>query len=115
MVFIGDKNQELKQQIMDALRKAGFRVSISRVPGLRGISAENICNRCKSGKGVQLEISRGLREKMYESIDRRSMRKKTGIFDKFVDSIRMAVRFYNAITHCYCAPKSITFPSRMRK
>ena len=93
MVFIGGKNQELKQKIMYALRLAGFKAVISEVPGLRGISCENICNRCKSGKGVQLEISRGLREKMFDNIDRRSLRKKTKVFYKFVNTIKEALLF----------------------
>jgi len=94
LVFIGGKNEELKQKIIYALRTAGFRAVISEVPGLRGISPENICNRCKSGKGVQLEISRGLREKMFISIDRRSLRKKTEVFYKFVNTIKEVILFF---------------------
>lgn len=98
IVFIGGKNQELKQKIMCALKTAGVRAVISEVPGLRGISPENICNKCKSGKGVQLEISRGLREKMYDNIDRRSLRKKTGLFYKFVNTIKETMLFFNVKT-----------------
>ena len=83
---------------MHALRTAGFRAVISEVPGLRGIKSQNICNRCKSGKGVQLEISRGLREKMIENIDRRSLRKKTNIFYDFVNTIKKALLFFNTKT-----------------
>ncbi|WP_291463662.1 poly-gamma-glutamate hydrolase family protein [Desulfobacula sp.] len=92
MVFIGGNDQKLKQKIMYALRTAGFGAVISDVPGLRGISPENICNRCKSGKGVQLEISRGLREKMFDGLVRRSLRKKTKVFYKFVNTIKKALR-----------------------
>jgi len=91
IVFIGGKNKEYKQKIMQALHTAGFKAVISDVPGLRGISPENICNRCTSGKGVQLEISRGLREKMLDNIDRRSWRKKTDFFYKFVNAINKAI------------------------
>ena len=87
-VFIGGKNQELKQKIMHALRSAGFRAVICEAPRLRGISPENICNRCKSGKGVQLEISRGLRESMFDNLDRRSLKMKTKVFYKFVNTIK---------------------------
>lgn len=91
MVFIGGRNKALGQKIMAALRSAGFNAVISDVPGLRGISPENICNRCKSGKGVQLEISRGLREKMFANLNRRSFRKKSKVFYKFVRAIREAL------------------------
>lgn len=88
MVLIGGKNKELKQKIMHALRRVGFRAVISEVPGLRGIKSENICNRCKSEKGVQLEISRGLREKMFKNIDPLAMGKKTNVFYDNVAGVR---------------------------
>lgn len=95
IVFIGGKNNELKQKIMYALKTAGLKSVISELPGLRGISPENICNRCKSGKGVQLEISRGLREKMFDNLDQRSLRKKREDFYKFVNAIKEAILFFN--------------------
>lgn len=93
MIFIGGKNQELKLKMMRTIKLSGLRAVISEVPGLRGISSENICNRCKSGKGVQLEISRGLREEMFGNINRRSFRKKTKVFYKFVNTIKDALLF----------------------
>jgi phage replication-related protein YjqB (UPF0714/DUF867 family) len=90
-VHIGGKNQALKQKIMHALQAAGFEAGIDDMPGLLGKRSENICNRCKSGKGVQLEISRGLREKMFDSLDHRSLRKKTILFYQFVNAIREAL------------------------
>jgi len=98
MVFIGGKNDELKKQIMCALKRAGFCAVISELPLLRGISPDNICNKCKSGKGVQLEISRGLREKMFDNLDRRSWRKKTEVFYKFVNTLKESIRLFNAET-----------------
>lgn len=88
MVFVGGRNQHLKQKLVAALKAAGFEASISELPWLRGISPLNICNRCGSGRGVQLEISRGLREKMFDDIARRSLRKKTKVFYKFVNAIK---------------------------
>ncbi|WP_373500821.1 poly-gamma-glutamate hydrolase family protein [Desulfococcus sp.] len=96
MVFIGGRHQALKQKIRDALRGAGFRATVDEVPGLRGIHPDNICNRCKVGKGVQLEISRGLREKMFEKLDQRSSRRKTKMFDAFVDAVKGALAAYEA-------------------
>ncbi len=97
MVFIGGKNETLKEKIMYALRAAGFSAVISEVPGLRGISPENICNRCSSGKGVQLEISRGLREKMFDNLSRRSFRKRTNFFYEFVNSIKDSIMSSNVV------------------
>ena len=88
IVHIGGKNQELKQEILRALRSAGFNAVMSEIPGLQGSKSENICNRCKSGKGVQLEISRGLRKKLFDNLDHRLLRKKTIVFYEFVDALK---------------------------
>jgi len=91
IIYIGGRNQELKEKIMYSLRKAGFEAVITDVPGLRGIKPENICNRCRSGKGVQLEISRGLREKMFDHLDHRSLRNKTILFYQFINALKGAL------------------------
>jgi len=88
MVHIGGKHEVLKQKIRDALNASGFHAELTDLPGLRGISPENICNRCKSGKGVQLEIPRGLREKLFDQLDHRLLRKKTILFYQFVNTLR---------------------------
>ena len=91
IVFVGGKDRELREKVISSLQSAGFVAVVSAVPGQRGINDENICNRCKSGKGVQLEISRGLRDKMYEGLDRRSKRKRAPLFYAFVQCLRMAL------------------------
>ena len=88
IVHIGGRNQDLKQEMLNALRSAGFNAVICEIPGLRGINPENICNRCKSGQGVQLEISRGLREKLFDNLDCGPIRKKTILFYKFVNILK---------------------------
>jgi len=88
VVYLGGKNDGLNEKMMGALRKAGFNVKNSKIPGLRGVSLENICNRCHSRQGVQLELSRGLRERMIHHLDFRSLRKKTEVFDRFVVAVR---------------------------
>jgi phage replication-related protein YjqB (UPF0714/DUF867 family) len=91
IVFIGGKNRTLMQNMMRALKASGFTADICKEEGLAGISAENICNRCRSRQGVQLEISRGLREKMFDRLDRRSLRKKTPAFYRFVETVRKTI------------------------
>jgi len=94
IVHIGGTNQELKQTMMNALRSAGFDAMISEIPGLRGIKPENICNRCKTRKGVQLEISRGLRETLFENLQHRSLRKKTIVFYQFVKVLKESLLLF---------------------
>jgi len=92
MVFVGGRNQNLKEKICYALGKAGFNSEISEKAGLHGQHHENICNRCLSGEGVQLEISRGLREKMFDNLGRRSLRKRNKLFFDFVETLRETLR-----------------------
>lgn len=95
MVLVGGRHQELKQKIVAGLRHAGFAAEISTLKGYRGSRPENICNRCRGEKGVQLEISRGLREKMFSNLGRRSLRGKTRLFYKFVNQIRKSIKTFN--------------------
>ena len=94
IVHIGGTNQELKQTMMNALRSAGFDAMISEIPGLRGIKPENICNRCKTRKGVQLEIYRGLRGTLFENLQHRSLRKKTIVFYQFVKVLKESLLLF---------------------
>ncbi len=88
MVHVGGRDEVLKARLVDALRAAGFTAVISKVPGLCGIHPENLCNRGRSGKGVQLEISRGLRERLFKDLDHRSLRSRTTGFYRFVKALR---------------------------
>ncbi|RPH51349.1 MAG: replication protein [Desulfobacteraceae bacterium] len=91
-VFVGGRNQNLKEKICYELEKAGFNSEVSAKEGLHARNPENICNRCMSGEGVQLEITRGLREKMFDSLGRRSLRKRNKLFYRFVATLREALR-----------------------
>ncbi len=91
IVFIGGRNQPLKQRIHRALQAAGFHAELCRIPEFRATDPENICNRCQSGKGVQLEISRGLRDRLFENLRHRQLRKRTRAFYRFVSAIQEAL------------------------
>jgi len=92
LIFVGGRNQNLKEKICYVLEKAGFITEVSEKEGLHARHPENICNRCLSGEGVQLEISRGLREKMFDNLERRTLRKRTQLFFSFVETLKEALR-----------------------
>ena len=94
MVHIGGINSELKQIILYSLKSAGFNAAICKKPGLQGIRPENICNRCKTKTGVQLELSRGLRETLFDNLDHRFLRKKTIVFYQFVNTLRKVLELF---------------------
>jgi len=64
IVYVGGRYSALKHCLHQALSHAGFDARISTKPGLKGESPFNLCNRCGTGGGVQLEISTGLRKRM---------------------------------------------------
>jgi phage replication-related protein YjqB (UPF0714/DUF867 family) len=61
LVYLGGLDEALIRTIAKGLRSAGI-MSAKQNPRYRGVNPENICNRGATGKGVQLEISRGLRD-----------------------------------------------------
>jgi phage replication-related protein YjqB (UPF0714/DUF867 family) len=60
-VHIGGLDKELKTNIAKELEDRGIRVSTQH-PGFQGSNPHNICNRGAKGQGVQLEITRDLRD-----------------------------------------------------
>jgi phage replication-related protein YjqB (UPF0714/DUF867 family) len=61
LVYPGGRDEELIGTIAIELKAAGIIVAI-RNSKYQGLNPNNICNRGASGKGAQLEISRGLRD-----------------------------------------------------
>ncbi len=63
VVFVGGRDDELRDTIALALNNAGIvAIACARQSPYWGRHPANICNRGRSGKGVQLEISRPLRD-----------------------------------------------------
>lgn len=69
VVYLGGKDSELGGRVRKALATAGFTVKEHPNRQLQGLAKRNICNRNRSGAGVQLELSRGLREKFFQSLN----------------------------------------------
>ena len=83
-IMVGGLNVDLRSEIRRQLEGAGFR---TRAPteGLQGIDPENICNRGRWKGGVQLEISRKVRDSLRTAPDR---------LQGFADAVRKAIRLY---------------------
>jgi phage replication-related protein YjqB (UPF0714/DUF867 family) len=87
-VFLGGLNDDLGERIGTALQRSGFDVRKHPDPELQGHEPENICNRGRSGSGVQLELSRAVREEMFSSLTREGRKETTARFGDFVDALR---------------------------
>jgi phage replication-related protein YjqB (UPF0714/DUF867 family) len=87
-VFVGGLDDTLGQGLGAALAAKGFDVGRHSDPLLQGRDLANICNRGTSGRGVQLELSRAVRETLFESLSREGRRHPTARFDDFVAALR---------------------------
>ena len=61
VVYPGGRHETLMGVIANELKAAGISVANQNFK-YQGIKPDNVCNRGASGRGVQLEISRGLRD-----------------------------------------------------
>ncbi len=61
-IFLGGRDIALREAVRAELERAGFATEVHPNADLQGLSPRNICNRGRSGQGVQLEISPDLRD-----------------------------------------------------
>jgi phage replication-related protein YjqB (UPF0714/DUF867 family) len=86
-IYVGGLDRHLRERLIAVLRQAGFEAE--RATGdLAGCYASNICNRGRSGRGVQLEITGGLRLVMFKGMKWHERQITTPVFDAFVDTVR---------------------------
>ena len=81
-VNVGGIEASLGRSVVEQLQAAGFSASRHSNPSLQGLDPANICNRGQSGQGLQMEISRGLRDKLVAS---------GAEMDRFATAIRAAL------------------------
>ena len=83
-VMVGGLHDSLRLEIIQQLEAAGLQ---TREPteGLMGTDPQNICNRGKSKQGVQLEISRKVRD---------LLRKDKNELQTFANAVRKAIQIY---------------------
>lgn len=95
LIYIGGRNQLFKQYIQVALHGAGFQTAEAPIH-LLGMNESNITNRCKTGAGVQLELSRKLRNRFFLNDDPTSKNRhnQTETLDQFVSALEKATIEY---------------------
>ena len=91
VVHMGGLDEKLKRQIEGELHLSGFQVTGSGELPYGATDRMNICNLCGRGMGVQLEISRGLRERMFRDLSPDGRRHPTAVFVRFIDTVRKAI------------------------
>jgi len=90
MTYLGGRHHQLKQKIKRALTAAGF----PAIEGVRfpGINPKNICNKGRLGMGVQLEISMGMRIRLFQDIKRLYRKNPTPYFIAYVQALQKAIQ-----------------------
>jgi len=83
-VMVGGLNDSLRSEITRELEGAGFQ---TRVPTerLMGTDLQNICNRGKLRQGVQLEVSRKVRDLLKTNLE---------LLQVFAEAVRKAIQIY---------------------
>ncbi len=79
-VWLGGRATLLRDAVGTSLREAGFEAEINNK--LPGLNKANICNRTRSGEGVQLELPRRLRK---------LLAKNPGLLQSFGEAVRSSV------------------------
>jgi len=88
VVFLGGLHTEMLNSIRTMLVSHGFIVREHSVPNLQGHPPRNICNIGRSGAGVQLELSHGLRRTFFKSLTRTGRKISTPRLLQFTNLIR---------------------------
>jgi phage replication-related protein YjqB (UPF0714/DUF867 family) len=88
VIYLGGLHENLKWLIQRNFSLCGFHVPEQVRPGLAGTHPFNICNRGRTGMGVQIEISRGLRRKMFSDFDREGRGRPTEAFFSLISALR---------------------------
>jgi phage replication-related protein YjqB (UPF0714/DUF867 family) len=87
VVYVGGLHIEWGELMIASLRDAGFDAVRAEVQ-FAGTQPENICNKARTGRGVQLEISEGLRRSMFKGLDRDRRMETRPPFGLFVNALR---------------------------
>lgn len=91
VVYLGGRDTRALKVLRTTLLAGGFRVEKDDSPRLQGRDKKNICNRTKTGTGVQLEITRGLRRSFFQGLHRNRRRHLTKRFHEFVAAVRKSL------------------------
>jgi phage replication-related protein YjqB (UPF0714/DUF867 family) len=91
VAYIGGRDSAAVALLHRSLLSRGFKTLQHTNPGLQGLHADNLCNKGRSGSGVQMELSRGLRKAFFSSLTRAGRRQPTPRLVQFAEVVRQAI------------------------
>lgn len=98
VVFVGGRDVELCHRILRSLAAAGFQAIEAAQTRFVGTDLANICNLCGRGMGIQLEISSGLRARMFEPGGGGEPKAAGPLLQRFADAVREALEPFVSAT-----------------
>jgi phage replication-related protein YjqB (UPF0714/DUF867 family) len=81
-ILVGGRDTKLRNIVCTALKRAGFHARIVTTGIYAAMSSANVCNRGRRRRGVQLEITKRLRDQL---------RREPPIRDAFASAVRTAI------------------------
>jgi phage replication-related protein YjqB (UPF0714/DUF867 family) len=92
IAYVGGLQDEVRNKIITQLSENGIKATKNSNPSLQGRDINNICNRNSIGKGVQIELTEGLRSVMFVSLTRAGRKFRTKLFKTFVSTIQAVIK-----------------------
>ncbi|MGH8555829.1 MAG: poly-gamma-glutamate hydrolase family protein [Gammaproteobacteria bacterium] len=87
VIYLGGLDSALRARLISALDASGFVAAEDPSPTRQGTGKTNICNRGRSGRGVQIELPIGLRKQMFHE-SAPSVWHPNAVFERFVAGVR---------------------------
>jgi phage replication-related protein YjqB (UPF0714/DUF867 family) len=87
-IYLGGLDLELRAELLESCRSKGFRAVDDPSPTRQGKGPTNICNRGRTGRGVQVELTFGLRRRMFNPSPCGTNWEQNRLFDRVVECFR---------------------------
>jgi phage replication-related protein YjqB (UPF0714/DUF867 family) len=97
VVQVGGLHSALGKYMLDALNAAGISAVMADT-NLAGLQPDNICNRGRSGMGLQMELSTGLRRSMFKGLNRKDRFLVKPVFRIFTKAVRSALAEFSMVS-----------------
>ena len=90
-VYAGGLDMKLRDDVLNSIASSGIIARDDPSPTRQGRGLTNICNRGISRRGLQLELTFGLRKLMFGELNKQGKRPPTERFESFVTAVRKAL------------------------
>ena len=91
-VQLGGLDESLMQRLEVELGTLAISIRRAIDPRIAGTRQNNLCNRGRSRRGCQLEISEGLRRRMFRDLTSSGLEQPREAFHEFVAAVRRSLR-----------------------